>query len=307
MDVPGLPALSEFAAPGRRIQLEGRGDLWVREYPDRKSGRPVILLHGLGATAGLNWGRAFTRLNPALRLIGVDHRGHGRGIRAKRFSLEDCADDVAALIRQLGLDQPVIVGYSMGGPIATLLWQRHPDCVGSLVLCATAGSFPGGIARRLTYQWAGSMALLPTVTVPFALARRQLLEQLTPNHWRASRLARWVATEMSGHDPRSLWQAVDRLSEFDSSKWLRGIDVPTTVVVTSKDRLVPAGAQLAMAESIPGAALRPLPAGHLCVAGPGEADFLSQLDLICSEMLERTEPAVVAEGRAWRDRRSMPA
>jgi 3-oxoadipate enol-lactonase len=276
--------ISEFAPPGRRIKLEGRGDIWIREHPDRQGRPPVLLLHGLGATAGLNWSGAFARFDPSLRAIGVDHRGHGRGIRTRRFSLEECADDIAALIRQLGLGRPVVAGYSMGGPIATLLWQRHPDCVGSLVLCATGGSFSGGAARRIAYQWAGGMGLLPSVTVPFAVTRRRMLEYLTPAQWEATRMARWAITEMSGHDPRSLWQAVDRLSEFDSSRWLRHIDVPTTVIATTKDRLVPLAVQRAVARSIPGAELRAVSAGHLCVTGRGEAEFLETLDQACREM-----------------------
>ena len=55
-----------------------------------------------------------------------------------RFRLADCADDAAALLDVLGIDQAIVVGYSMGGPIAQLLWHRHPEKVAGLVLCATS-------------------------------------------------------------------------------------------------------------------------------------------------------------------------
>ena len=54
--------------------------------------------------------------------------------------LADCADDMAALIDELGTGPVIAVGYSMGGPIAQLLWKRHPEKVAGLVLCATGPS-----------------------------------------------------------------------------------------------------------------------------------------------------------------------
>ena len=79
-------------------------------------------------------------------MVAPDLRGHGRGIRSRRpFRLEDCADDLAALVEQLGCGPVVVVGYSMGGLVAQLLWRRHPDLVAGLVLCSTARVFlPGG-------------------------------------------------------------------------------------------------------------------------------------------------------------------
>ena len=60
-----------------------------------------------------------------------------------RFRLADCADDVAALADVLGIDSMIPVGYSMGGPIAQLLWHRHRSLVSGMVLCATSRNFRG--------------------------------------------------------------------------------------------------------------------------------------------------------------------
>ncbi len=137
---------------GRHVDLPGRGKAYVREAQGPERAPTLVLLHGLGATAALNWDAAIPRLAERFHVLAPDHRGHGRGIRCGgRFRLEDCADDVAALIRQ-ECDGPVLVaGYSMGGPIAQLLCRDHPDLVAGLVLCATARDFRGSPVDRLRF------------------------------------------------------------------------------------------------------------------------------------------------------------
>ena len=59
-------------------------------------------------------------------MIAFDQRWHGRGIRSPRFRFVDCADDVAAVMDELGVEQAIIAGYSMGGAIAQLRLAPAP-------------------------------------------------------------------------------------------------------------------------------------------------------------------------------------
>src|SRR5918994_5708857 len=137
-------------APGRGVDLPRRGRTFVRERPGPDGAPVVVLLHGWTATATLNWAPVFEPLSHHFRVVALDHRGHGRGVRARSpFRLEDCADDVAALLGVLGVARCIAVGYSMGGAIAQLLWRRHADLVDGMVLCATSGSFRGSGPQRL--------------------------------------------------------------------------------------------------------------------------------------------------------------
>ena len=89
--MPDLP-------PGRHIHLPGRGTTYIREMPGPEGAPVVVLLHGWTATADLNFFTCYEELARHFRVIAVDHRGHGRGIRTSQpFRLSDCADDVASL------------------------------------------------------------------------------------------------------------------------------------------------------------------------------------------------------------------
>ena len=142
---PALP-------PGAIVRVPGRGDVFVR-YSAGPPGAPtVLLLHGWMASADLNWPGTFEALAGRCHVLAMDVRGHGRGIRSTEpFSLEDCADDAAGLLRELGVREAVVVGYSMGGAIGLLMARRHPGRVRGLVLVASAAELARtGLGRGLT-------------------------------------------------------------------------------------------------------------------------------------------------------------
>lgn len=288
---PGGGAIEcpELGIPeGRRFDLAGRGTTWIREARGPRGARPVVLLHGLGATAGLNWMGAFEALAQRFRVIAIDHRGHGRGIRTRHFKLEDCADDVAALIQQLGLEAPLLVGYSMGGPIAALSWQRHRELVGGLVLCATSRNFRGSPGEKLAFAALGAAGVWP-VLFPERLLRHfgSLLCALPIP--RVGRQVKWAVDEVAGHEPHAILQAAAEIGRFNASDWMSQIDVPSAVIAHTNDQVVPLRRQLRLAESIPGAVLREVPAGHAAVSGGAEQEaFLEALVEACTDTDRRT-------------------
>jgi pimeloyl-ACP methyl ester carboxylesterase len=252
---PPLAAPSESTAiVGRRVDLEGRGRGWVREAAGPPGAPTLVLLHGLGATAALNWGGTIPALAERYRVLAPDHRGHGRGIRCGgRFSLEDCAEDVAQLIRQ-ECDGPVLVaGYSMGGPIAQLLARDHPDLVAGLVLCATSRDFNGTPVERARF-----LAL-----APLAVASRLVpqLPPLVPDVLRHHRLLGELVAEMGGHERRALVVAAASLGGFTSRTWVCDLTTPAAVVVTLQDTVVPVRRQRKLATCLDAPVVE-LDAGH---------------------------------------------
>src|SRR5437762_6312465 len=88
--------------PGMAISLLGRGDTFARVTSEPSNRTPVLLLHGWTASADTNFFPLYPELDGARPVIALDHRGNGRGMRPEEtFSLEACADDAAALVRQL--------------------------------------------------------------------------------------------------------------------------------------------------------------------------------------------------------------
>jgi 3-oxoadipate enol-lactonase len=275
-DGPPLP-------PGRRLKLRGRGTTFIREMEGPPGAPTIVLLHGLGVSADLNWFRCYDALARRYRVIAMDHRGHGRGIRSTRpFRLADCADDVAAVADELGIEQFIPVGYSMGGPITQLVWRRHSDRVSGLVLCATSRSFtPRRASDRLLLTSLLGLSAAARITPP--QIRNQVMSRALRGSLQSTPLGRWASREVQRGDQAAILQAAWAVGSFDSRRWVTDVDVPTGVVVTVHDQLVPAWRQVKMADAIPGATVHRVMADHgACVLAaqvfvPGLLDALTSV------------------------------
>jgi pimeloyl-ACP methyl ester carboxylesterase len=224
----------------------------------------VVLLHGLTAAADLNWFGVFGPLGEAgFRVISVEHRGYagGRPLAAGRgrYRLEDLADDVVAVADGLGVGRFVAVGYSMGGAVAQLLSRRHPDRVAGLVLGATASVFSDTMRERvlsgLLPAASGAARVVPAVASRFVGST--LRARFAGSPW-----AGWADAELARHRPSVMLAWAAALGRFSSASWIGGLDVPTAVVVTAHDVLVPTARQLALARAIPGAHVVGLEGDH---------------------------------------------
>lgn len=287
---PGVESVVESPAralpPGRPLHLAGRGTTFVRELPGPANAPVVVLLHGWGSTADLNWYRSYAQLGRRYRVIALDHRGHGRGLRpTQRFRLEDCADDAVAVADALGIDQFIPVGYSMGGPIASLVWKRHPYRTSGLVLCATSRRFNDTRSKRAAFSILNGTSALASLS-PF-----KSLGRLSGAAW-SRRLQRrgdaaWTIEQVLRHDWPQILAAGRAIGRFDSTSWIGDVDVPTAMIATLDDEIVPTGDQMAMADGLADPSLHVVGGGHTaCSAASG--DFVSALLAACASV---TQPA----------------
>lgn len=217
-------------------------------YEDHGSGRPLLLLHGGGSTAQTTFGAVIPSLARTHRVIAPEMQAHGHTPDIDRpISYALLADDMAALLAQLAVDEADVIGFSNGGVVAMQLAMRHPRRVRRLIVCS---SFYARAAMPPAF-WEG-MARATMDDMPRAL--REALVAAAPDP--EASFARQV----------SLIRGFEDLPEAA----LRGIRAPTLIVLGDADIMpVEHGAQLA--RLVPGAQLAVMPgSGHGSYLGAAE-------------------------------------
>jgi 3-oxoadipate enol-lactonase len=295
--------VTEFVLPwmpeGRFVRVEGRGELFTRISHHRDPDAPVVLLlHGWTASSDLQFVTAYAALSRHYTFVGIDHRGHGRGLRTPEpFTLEDAADDAAALTTALGFGPVIAVGYSMGGPIAMLLAHRHPQLVSGVVVQATAMNWINTWKDRLLWRvlpiagsWLRSKGYRRYLNraVPRIIGEDDSVRAYIP----------WLVSEMSRNDPFVMVDAGRALARYDARPWASNIGVPAASLITTADHLVPPRQQWALAAAL-GAETRQLDADHFApLSNPREfADLTVELiDVVRQRASSRrpVSPIVVA-------------
>jgi pimeloyl-ACP methyl ester carboxylesterase len=227
-------------------------------------GRPVVLLHGLFSDADTNWiryGHAGEIASRGFRVIMPDLRGHGTSAKphdAAAYPADILADDGLALIRQLGLTDYDLGGYSLGGRTA--------------VRTVLIGAMPG----RLVISGMGLQGLIETGrrSAHFKSILRGL-----GTHERGS--PEWMAEaflKTTGGDPEALLPLLDSFVNTEAAD-LAAIDMPTLVLSGADDH--DNGSAQALAERLPHGVYVEVPGNHMSAVtkpelGRAIADFLER-------------------------------
>jgi pimeloyl-ACP methyl ester carboxylesterase len=113
-------------------------------YEIHGTGQPLVLLHGAFSAIGTSFGALLPGLAKSRQVIGFELQAHGRTADIDRpLSMEAMADDVAAALKQLGIPQADIFGYSMGAGVALQVAIRHPDVLRKLVFMSATHTLSG--------------------------------------------------------------------------------------------------------------------------------------------------------------------
>ncbi|PSJ51419.1 alpha/beta fold hydrolase [Kumtagia ephedrae] len=146
-------------------------------YVEAGQGRPILFLHGLGGQLHHFRHTLFDRLSGDFRVVALDRPGSGYSVRASGADgrLSQQAEAVAGFIDALALDQPLVVGHSLGGAVALALALDHPEKVGGLALLSPlthqADSVPAEFAALSIRSPLRRRLLAHTVAIPMALKR----------------------------------------------------------------------------------------------------------------------------------------
>jgi 3-oxoadipate enol-lactonase len=236
------------------MKVEGAGGtIHVREFGD--GNRRLVCLHAL-ALSGDFWDPFAVSMarRDDVRVLAVDARGHGQSTwDGKPFSVDDMADDVAAVIDADGGGAASVVGMSMGGCTALALVLRRPDLVDRLVLADTTACY--GPDRET--KWAERARMAATKTraeqIPFQLTR-----WFSPDFAQQDGADRVVRIFL-GTRPEVHAAACVALGGFDRTEDLPAVKAPTLVMVGEADQATPAAMAQTLADGIPGARLEVIP------------------------------------------------
>ncbi len=258
-----LPAV-EAVPEGRMVELS-EGRTFVIDVPGPHRDAPtIVLLHALGCTAYLTWFGVLAELSRTHRVVALDLRWHGRGIRSPRFRIADCADDLAGVLDHLGVDAAIVAGYSLGGAVAQEVWHRHPSRVSGLVLASTARNLRGHMGERMFFP-VMTLAMHPLSRVALSKVERVASSLPELPSVEVTDAVGWGRSEFRSTSAWSMPEVLGELGRFNSAPWIGSIDVPTAVVVTGRDRAIPTRRQRKLADAIPDASVYDAPGGHASI------------------------------------------
>ncbi|MFC9911762.1 alpha/beta fold hydrolase [Streptomyces sp. NPDC059862] len=251
---PPVPTreLTVTSADGSRLHVEVHG-------PEQAP--PVVLVHGWTCSTAF-WAAQIRALAADHRVIAYDQRGHGRSPASPACSTEALADDLEAVLAATLApgERAVIAGHSMGGMtvMAASARPRFQAHAAAVLLCSTGSSqlvaestvLPlraGRLRTALTRRVLGSRAPLGPVT---PLARR-ILKYATMGAGSAPHMVEACARIVHAcpRKVRHAWSHVLNLLDLDHG--VRGLAVPTAVVVGSHDRLTPPVHARALVAALP--------------------------------------------------------
>ncbi len=189
------------------------------------SGRPLVLLHG-GLGSGEMFGPVIERLARDHQVILPDLQGHGRTADVDRpLSVRTMGDDIAALLRHLGIERADLVGYSLGGGVAFQCAANHPEVVRRLVMVSTnirrSAIYPDMLGQQA--QMGAAAAELMKDTPMY-----QLYQRVAPRPDDFPRLLDKIGASMA--------------EDFDFSEQVRGLQVPTLFACADADMFPPSHA-----------------------------------------------------------------
>ena len=227
---------------------EGRGPL-------------LVLSHALGCDLRM-WDEVAAQMANDFTVLRYDHRSHGAStLVTSAFSVDDMADDIAALLASLAAGPVHFAGTSLGGMVAQSLAARHPGAVRSIVIANSAGYY--GDAGRAGWQTRMDAVAANGVD---AVADGALQRWFTPgflaNPSVADRLAGLRRT-LVACDPQGYIASCGAVSNIDFRESNRRIACPTLIIAGTQDAATPPALSQDIHRQIPGSRLADIDAAHI--------------------------------------------
>jgi pimeloyl-ACP methyl ester carboxylesterase len=221
-------------------------------YEVSGEGHPLVLIHG--AWGSHDWWRwQVPELSRQYQIVSLDVRGHGRSSPLKTaYSVEGFAEDLDILLEGIGIDETVLVGWSMGGMIAMQYCLHYPAKVKALILIATRGHRNPKLKRRIVLQYLQArLRLLMDFTAPRKYDRaaerfpgpsavwleREVEKMLSPTA--PKEVHDWVMSQIREKPSQNYFEVAKSFWNWGLGDELKRIGVPALIMVGEKDNRTP--------------------------------------------------------------------
>lgn len=255
---PEITASDERPVPS----LDGARHQYVTVHPGTQrqarlhvvelgDGAPLVLLHGF-FQHGLAWRHVLPLLPAGYRALCVDLRGFGSSEQTHwGYDLDTLADDVGALITQLGLGPAVIAGHDLGAQVALRLAVRRPEQCAAVLAVNTQHPFPSRarMAGNLWRMWFTALLEYPVLGPLVIRTRPGIIRMLLRrgardrSAWSAAELDEFTAATRTSARPTQqvLWQyVVTEMPRMLRSRGAGRLTAPTVLLAGARDGVIPA-------------------------------------------------------------------
>lgn len=231
-------------------------------YSDQGTGLPIVFLHAFPLNRTM-WATQERLLSSQFRIVTIDLRGHGESDTPPwRYTLEQSAGDVSALLGHLEIRRALFVGLSMGGYILFAFYRRYAARVKGLILADTKAQADTEEGKNGRFQ----LAQIAYKKGPSAIADIMIPKLLSPATIQTNPdLVQQVRAMIEGNQISGIaWDLMAMAERSDSVPRLSRITCPTQIIVGELDQATPPSDAKFMAEQIPHARLAIIPnAAHL--------------------------------------------
>lgn len=221
-----------------------------RYYKKDSQKNTALLLYGLGGNIEMMDMFSY-RLSEEYNILSFDLPGHGYSDKADKISLDKINIIIENLLDHLKLDKVSLIGYSLGGPVSLNFFANHKDRVDSLILLFTSANFSNTDSRKNLYKTVENFLGQNSTN-----NEREIMIPLLRNVYFTPRLL-GLAAQLTGYnDTKSVFDIYKNTIYKNNNEVLSEIDVPTLVIGSSSDFLVPLAHTLYLKRNIKEARLR---------------------------------------------------
>ena len=234
------------------------------ELHGNRKKQTLVLISGLKGDHNV-WSPLLTKLQKNYQVLIFDNRGCGKTTdNSVPFTVETLADDTMSILENLNLDQPIVIGHSLGGAITQVTASKYSQKIKKVVLCNTFAKFNDDATQGFTrilrlHQKAVTPEAIMMAIAPLVFSSNFLTVDFLKILSTASR--EQIYPQTLGNYTRQ-WQA---LTKFDGTKWLKTITIPTLVIGSSNDIICTVKEAEELHQKIKNSQLIILPGAHVSI------------------------------------------